>query len=162
MFFMFDGILLCGTNEVSLDDKGRIAIPAKFRKIIRDDSENTCILTRSLTDRCLWLYPLTEWNKVMKTLETLPSSDRLVRSMLRTLVGGACYSNPDAQGRILISPELRSAYALNKKALLIGIGNKFELWSDTEYQAQLENDNEILRASSESLSEHPGLGNLKL
>lgn len=159
---MFDGILLCGTSEVSLDDKGRLAIPAKFRKVIKDDSENTCILTRSLTDRCLWLYPLCEWNKVMKALQTLPSSDKLVRSILRTLVGGACYCNPDAQGRILITPEMRSAYLLSKKALLIGIGNKFELWSDTEYKAQLEHDNEFLRASAEKLCDHPGLGNLKL
>ena len=64
---MFDGLLLSGTSEVSLDSKGRLSVPARYREIIADDGDGQCIVTRALFDKCLWLYPSSEWDNVVST-----------------------------------------------------------------------------------------------
>lgn len=160
---MFDGLLLSGTSEVSLDDKGRLSVPVRYRNIIKEDSQGQCVVTKSLFDPCLWMYPIDEWESVVNTLGQLPTlTDALCRTVQRTVLGNAVYCQLDSQGRILLPQELRISAGLTKKAYLIGFNNKFELWSDEALNKQRELDAKILASSIDSLSSHPGLENLKL
>lgn len=68
---VFQGLLLSGTNEVSLDVKGRLAVPVKNREILKEESDGQCVVTRSLFDKCLWMYPVDEWQKVVASLGEL-------------------------------------------------------------------------------------------
>lgn len=160
---MFTGSLLSGTNEVSLDIKGRLSIPARFKDFLQDDSDNQCVVTRALFDKCLWLYPVDEWQEVVASLGALPSmTDPLCRSIQRTVLGSAVFCTLDSQGRILLPQELRKVASLNKKAFLIGFNNKFELWSEENFIAQREADDAMLQELQSKANSHPVLSTLKL
>ena len=160
---MFNGLLLSGTNEVSFDQKGRMAVPARYRDVICDESENHLIVTRSLFDRCLWIYPADEWDSVVSSLGELPTiSDPLCRTIKRVILGSAVDCTMDSQSRILIPQELREAADLDKRAYLIGFNNKFELWSEASYKAQLKADEELLSSACQQMDKHPLLGSIKL
>ena len=106
---MFAGLLLSGTNDVSLDLKGRMAIPARYKDVIKDESDGQLIVTRSLFDKCLWIYPTSEWENVVESLGALPTiTDPLCRTIQRIVLGSAVFCSLDAQGRILIPQELRT------------------------------------------------------
>ena len=116
---MFDGLLLSGTSEVSLDSKGRLSVPARYREIFADDGDGQCIVTRSLFDKCLWLYPSSEWDNVVSTLGSLPTmTDPLCRTIQRIVLGSAVFCQLDAQGRILLPPELRQVSRSLRKLIL--------------------------------------------
>ena len=166
---MFSGLLLCGTTEVTFDDKGRFAIPAKFRKDLKDNHDNQCVVTRSINfdEPCLWVYPLREWEKVQEQLAGLPNfgdskKDRIYRILQRILIGSAQIGALDAQGRVLVSQELRQSYQLNKKAFLIGCSNKFELWSEETYLEQQKRDEEALLEGLNASFDAQALQNLRL
>ena len=117
---MFTGLLLSGTNDVSLDLKGRMAIPARYKELIKDESDGQLIVTRSLFDKCLWIYPTSEWENVVESLGALPTfTDPLCRTIQRIVLGSAVFCSLDAQGRILIPQELRTEASLEKKAFLL-------------------------------------------
>ena len=160
---MRTGLLLCGTSELALDDKGRLAVPARYRELLKEECYGECVITRSLFDPCLWLYPKTEWEVAAAALSSLPSlTDELCRSLQRLLLGSAVYVKMDAQSRILLPQELRSAGSITKKAVLIGMQNKFELWSDEVLTQQRSHDSEIIISERATLLSHPDLKNLKL
>lgn len=160
---VFQGLLLSGTNEVSLDVKGRLAVPVKNREILKEESDGQCVVTRSLFDKCLWLYPVDEWQKVVASLGELPSiSDPLCRTIQRIVLGSAVFLTLDAQGRILLPQELRAVASLDKKAYMIGFNNKFELWSEENYKARMDEDLQMLQNASASISAHGVLEGLKL
>ncbi len=162
---MFDSLLLSGTSEVALDDKGRIAIPARYRKLLTEDSDGKCQICRSLTDPCLWIYPASQWEEVSASLRSLPSvSSPLYRSIVRVVLGSAVEATLDSQGRVLLTPQLRACAGLSecKRAVLIGMDNKFELWSESAHEAQLKQDDELLRQSLPNLGDLPSLQGLKL
>ncbi len=160
---MFSSLLLSGTNDVSLDLKGRMAIPARYKDIIKEDSESQLIVTRSLFDKCLWIYPTAQWELVVSSLSELPTiTDPLCRTIQRIVLGSAVFCNLDAQGRILIPPELRTVAALEKKAILIGFNTKFELWSEENFKTQQEADDRMLEDACKSMESHSILSNLKL
>ena len=121
--------MLRGANELSIDAKGRMALPALEREQIGDDYDSVkMILTINFQERCLWLYPFEEWERVEKDLASLRSLDKNVVRMKRLLIGHAKECIPDGQGRIAISPFLRSYAGLGKKVVLMGQGNKYEIW----------------------------------
>ena len=72
---MRSSLLLCGTSEIALDDKGRLAVPARYREILKDECCGECVITRSLFDPCLWLYPKTEWEVAAAALSALMIAD---------------------------------------------------------------------------------------
>ena len=151
---MFDGLLLSGTSEVSLDSKGRLSVPARYREIFADDGDGQCVVSRSLFDKCLWLYPSSEWDNVVSILGSLPTmTDPLCRTIQRIVLGSAVFCQLDAQGRILLPPELRQVSEITKKAYLIGFNNKFELWSEDNFALQRKADDDL---------SHSVLANLKL
>lgn len=126
-----------GATQLSLDSKGRLAIPTRHRDMLLAHSTNQLVLTAD-ADGCLLCYPLPEWQPIRDKLLKLSSLDPRIRALQRRLIGYAEDIEMDAAGRILISPALRSYAMLGKRVMLIGQGNKFELWDEAKWTAQQE------------------------
>ena len=117
-----------GEYKYSLDSKGRINIPAKFRQSLSKDNYNTFVATRG-QDPCIWIYPMKEWKKIEDELRKLSSVSGVHRTFVRQIASSATPSTCDKQGRIIISPSLLSYAELNKEALILGMINKIEIWN---------------------------------
>jgi len=131
--------VLRGATELSLDAKGRMALPASERERIRGVyGSSEMILTINFQERCLWLYPLEEWERIEKTLASLSSLDKNVVRMKRLLLGHAKDCSLDGQGRIALPPFLRDYAKLGKKVVLMGQGSKYEIWDAPTFNQQRE------------------------
>ncbi len=130
--------LFRGVNELSLDVKGRMAMPSRYRELIADDSQGQMIMTIDTEERCLLIYPIEEWEKIEKQVEALPSFNKAARRVQRLLIGHATEITLDGNGRFLVPPPLRDYAQLEKKVVLIGQGKKFELWGETQWSASRE------------------------
>jgi|TARA_B100000287_G_scaffold203418_1_gene192025 MraZ protein len=117
-----------GEYHYSLDSKGRINIPAKFRQSLSKDNKNTFVATRG-QDPCIWIYPIKEWKKIEDELRKLSSISGVHRTFVRQIARSATPSTCDKQGRIMISPSLLSYADLNKETLILGMINKIEIWN---------------------------------
>ena len=120
-------IMFRGLNKISFDTKGRISIPTKYREELLKISKKKLICTIDL-DYCLLLYPLTSWLKIEQQIMKLPTLNTTSRKLQRLLVGHATDIDMDKSGRLLIPYELREFSMIKKEAMLIGQGNRFELW----------------------------------
>jgi len=129
-----------GATSISLDEKGRLAIPARYRKALTLDCEGEMVCTIDIKQPCLLLYPLPEWQIIEQKLTTLSSMNPAERRLQRLLLGHAEDCSMDKNGRLLIAPTLRQHADLNKKLMLIGQLNKFEIWSEAAWQAQVAAD----------------------
>lgn len=127
-----------GVATFNLDAKGRMAIPAKFRKRLDVCCEGRLVVTIDHSDHCLQLYPLPEWERVEKKLSELPSLNPQVRRLKRMLLGYATECEMDNNGRILLPAKLREFADLQKSTVMIGQGNKFELWDEQTWNALME------------------------
>ena len=116
-----------GLNKISLDAKGRVSIPTKYRNELIKISKNKLICTIDL-DHSLLLYPLNQWLKIEEKIMKLPSLDNSSRKLQRLLVGHAVEIDIDSSARILIPSELREFSKINKEAMFIGQGKRFEIW----------------------------------
>ncbi len=121
-----------GASKVTLDAKGRMAIPTRYRGRLEDRCDNQLVVTVD-RDYCLLVYPLPEWEEIERRLVRLPTLDRQVRRLQRLMVGYATEVELDGHGRILLSRELREFAGLDRQAMLIGQGNRFELWDETRW-----------------------------
>lgn len=128
---MFQGI-----NTLSLDSKGRLAIPSKHRDRLAVICENQLMLTINPMDRCLWLYPGTEWEVIDKKLQALSDFDRQSRRTKQMMLGYATECVMDTQGRIRIPTLVQEFAKLKKQIALIGQGNKFEIWDEKAWLQQ--------------------------
>lgn len=117
-----------GFFTVSIDAKGRLALPTRFRELLRVSGCATVVMTVNPWDRCLWFYPLAEWDAVNTKLLALPDGDLASRRAKQVIRGYATDCECDGQGRILVSAELRSFAGLHHRTALLGQGNKLELW----------------------------------
>lgn len=124
-----------GVNKINLDAKGRLAVPTRYRERLRDCCDSELVITVD-TDRCLLIYPAHEWQEIERKLMKLPSYNKAARRLQRLLVGHATEVEMDGQGRVLLPPPLRQFAALDKHAVLIGQGNKFELWDEDSWNQQ--------------------------
>ena len=106
-----------------------MAIPTRYRERIATRSDGQMIVTVD-KDHCLLLYPLPDWEELERKLVRLPSMNKIARRIVRIMVGYATEVDMDANGRILVSRELRDFASIDKQAMLIGQGNKFELWDE--------------------------------
>ena len=122
-----------GANGVTLDTKGRVAIPAKYRKQLQDKNQNSLITTIDIEDNCLLLYPLDTWEKIESELDSLSNLDKRVRRIQRLLIGHATECELDTHGRIRIAPILKEYAGLDKKSMLVGQGKKLELWNESTW-----------------------------
>ncbi len=111
-----------------MDAKGRMALPALYRDALLSDCEGQLVVTVSLTDKCLMIFPQPEWDERAVKIRALPTLNPRTRGVQRLLLGHAREVEMDASGRILIPPELRSFAELEKKLMLVGLGHRFELW----------------------------------
>ena len=130
-----EDILFRGVTNLNLDAKGRMAIPAKYRERLGVSCGGHLIVTLD-RDGCLLLYPLPEWQRIEVELMKLPSLHKQVRGLQRLLLGHATECELDGQGRVLLPSPLRVAAGLNKHAVLVGQGNKFELWDEAKWSEQ--------------------------
>ena len=119
-----------GVNRLNLDTKGRLAIPTKYREGILRQCEGKMVVTINNTERCLWLYPMVDWEEIERKLVNLPSLDPGAQRLKRILIGHANDCELDAAGRVLLPGPLREFADLQKRVVMIGQGNKFEIWNE--------------------------------
>lgn len=117
-----------GQFQYSIDSKGRINVPAKFRQSLSPDSDDTFVITRGL-DPCLWIYPLEEWERIEDELRNLSFLRPKERRFIRQMVRWATPTQYDKQGRITIPGGLLKMAELQDEALIIGYLNKIEVWN---------------------------------
>jgi len=126
-----------GVTQLSLDAKGRLAIPARYRSELMSTCSGHLIVTVD-PSKCLLIYPQPAWEPIEQKLNNLSSFDTVTRNLQRLLVGNACDVDMDAANRILISPPLRQFAGLSKDVVLVGQGTKLELWDETQWNLQIE------------------------
>ena len=126
-----------GVAQLNLDSKGRLAVPARFRDALTARCSGHLVVTAD-SDRCLLIYPLPDWEPIEQKLMALSSFNAQIRELQRRLVGYAEDVVMDATGRILVPPALRNYALLEKAAVLVGQGHKFELWSKDGWDARME------------------------
>ncbi|MDR2208376.1 MAG: division/cell wall cluster transcriptional repressor MraZ [Azoarcus sp.] len=123
-----------GASELSLDAKGRLAIPSKHREaLVSDDGQ---IVVTAHPHGCLLVYPVLAWKPIRDQVLRAPSLDPRSASLKRLLVGYAQDETLDNAGRVLVKPGLRKYAGLEKQVWLVGQGSHFELWSDESWQRQ--------------------------
>lgn len=125
-----------GINSINLDVKGRMAIPKRYRESIAEASDNQLVATIDVHSPCLLIYTLDEWEVIERKLMSLPNADQQTRLYQRLLLGHATEMEMDSQGRVLLPGLLREHAKLDKNAILLGQGNKFELWAQEAWDAQ--------------------------
>lgn len=144
-----------GAAALSLDAKGRLAIPARHRDALTPGGAPLVLTAHP--HRCLLIYPEPAWAPIRDQVLAAPSFDPRTAAYKRLLVGYAQAEEPDAAGRVLVSPVLRKFAELDKQVWLVGQGTHFELWSDAGWQKQQE---ELLAILGQGMP--PGLENLAL
>ncbi|HBE77615.1 MAG TPA: cell division/cell wall cluster transcriptional repressor MraZ [Firmicutes bacterium] len=116
--------MLLGEYQHSLDEKGRLIIPAKFR----EDLGENFVITRGL-DNCLFAYPLSQWKTIEEKVKELPTSQAETRAFVRMFFSGAVEAELDKQGRIVIPQQLREHARIDRDAFVIGVSTKVEIWA---------------------------------
>ena len=138
-----------GETAITIDDKGRLASPTAYRELVARECGNRLVVTYSpFDDGCLYLYPHAVWEKLRDQVNALPRTQKKSRLLQLKLVGAAALVEPDGNSRISIPPSQRNAVGIEKKAVLLGMGDKFELWSEQAHHAQIQRT-----LSDEDLSE---------
>ncbi|MES2859480.1 MAG: division/cell wall cluster transcriptional repressor MraZ [Pseudomonadota bacterium] len=127
-----------GETAITIDDKGRLAIPTAYRDLVARECGNRLVLTYNpFESGCLYLYPLPIWERLRDQVNALPRTKKNSRLLQLKLVGAAAFVEPDGSGRVSIPPSQRNAVGIEKKAVLLGMGDKFELWSEQAHHAQI-------------------------
>ncbi|MEW6325217.1 MAG: division/cell wall cluster transcriptional repressor MraZ [Nitrospirota bacterium] len=122
-----------GSFYHTVDAKGRVSIPVRFRQVLADRYEETLIVTTDL-DQCLVGYPLDEWRLIEEKTKTLPSMQKEVKDFLRFFYSSAVECPLDRQGRILLPAHLRQYAKLNRDVVLIGMMSKIEVWGERQWK----------------------------
>jgi len=134
--------MLTGASVVQLDDKGRLAIPSRYREALAERCGGQLVTTVGFAlgpardERSLWMYPRDAWKRVAKKVAALPDFDPNHRVFKRFFIGYAGDMEMDRNGRVLLPQLLRDFAAIDKRAYLIGQSNKFELWSEEKWRAR--------------------------
>ena len=121
--------MFIGEYRHSIDQKGRLAVPVKFRKVL----ELGAIVTRGL-DGCLYLYPAEAWEKVAEKLAKLPMSQSNSRAFARLMLAGAMDVSLDKQGRIVLPDYLRAYATIGKDVVVAGLYDRLELWDKATWE----------------------------
>jgi MraZ protein len=125
--------MFLGTHTPRLDDKGRLALPARFRP----ELEGGLVICKG-QDRCLFVFGVAEFERFTESLRNAPVTDRRVRDYGRVLFASASNETPDSQGRITVPPQLREYAGLSKDCVVIGANTRIEVWDAHAWQAYLE------------------------
>lgn len=130
-----------GSYTYSVDNKGRVNLPANLRKYVSPDANETFVITRGF-EKCLFVYPLDEWNKLEQHLRNLSSYNPQDRLFMRVLLEYAKESQLDGQARITISQQLLDYAGIKNEVRIIGVLDKIELWHPTIYEEYLSSQSE--------------------
>lgn len=140
--------MLIGEFSHSLDDKGRLAIPAKFRQ----DLKSGAVITRGL-DTCLFVYTKKEWTKLAEKLAGLPLAQANSRAFARLMLAGAMDVEFDKQGRALVPEYLRKFAGLGKNVVIAGVYSRLEIWDETKWSAYKQQTEQESGAIAERMAE---------
>ncbi len=138
-----------GRSDQTIDAKGRIILPVKFREILAGKYDSSLVLTNF--DTCLIAYPTEEWVEFEEKIRKLPSGDRKVRTFKRFIISGATECNIDRQGRILIPPSLKTYAQLERDIVIAGQINHFEVWNRDRFYESIQEGQDF--ESSQEISE---------
>ena len=127
-----------GISNATLDSKGRMALPARNREVVTLAADGKVVVTIDMREPCLLLYPLPEWEVVQRKLEGLSNINPQARLLQRLLIGHATDLELDGNGRLLLPAMLRDYAGLEKKLVLVGQGNKIEIWSDGQWGERMD------------------------
>ncbi|MDG2365291.1 MAG: division/cell wall cluster transcriptional repressor MraZ [Methylococcaceae bacterium] len=145
-----------GVSSVSMDAKGRLAIPTRYRAELSDCCSGQLVVTVAVDETgsgeagCLWLYPLPEWESLEEKISKLPTLNKMAGRLRRFVIGYATECEMDGQGRLLLSENLRSFAKLEKQVVLLGQLNKFEIWNESIWTAK---ENEWLLSDEDNATE---------
>ncbi|NQV13622.1 MAG: division/cell wall cluster transcriptional repressor MraZ [Parcubacteria group bacterium] len=140
--------MFIGEYSHTIDQKGRIAVPVKFRQRLKAGA----IVTRGL-DNCLFLYPQKDWDKLAAKLSQLPISQANTRAFSRLMLAGAMDVKLDTQGRIILPDYLRKFASLQKKTVIAGLLNRLEIWDDSRWEEYKKKTEESSGEIAEALGE---------
>ena len=140
--------MLIGEYHHNIDEKGRLIIPSKFR----DEIGESFILTRGL-DGCLFVYSISEWEKIISKLKALPFTKKDARTFMRFFLSGATVCEFDRQGRINIMNSLIEYAGLQKECAIIGVNDRLEIWSLEKFNKLISDNNDNLSDIAENLFE---------
>src|SRR6202034_4710020 len=121
-----------GANKLTLDVKGRLAVPTRYRERLQERCGGNLVVTVD-KDQCLLIYPFPDWEELERKLMKLPSLNPQARRLQRLMVGHATDLEIDGHGRMLLPSELREFAKLERHGMLVGQGNKFELWDEARW-----------------------------
>lgn len=128
-----------GSYSINMDAKGRLAVPTKCRELLASACGGNIVVTAHIQDRCLLIYPEQEWeNNILPAVKSLPTVYKKSVRAQRLLIGYANNMSVDSNGRILLPQTLREYAGLDKKLMLVGLGNKYELWSEDAWWKSIE------------------------
>ena len=131
-----------GTSSINLDVKGRLAVPTRYRAELQECCERQLVVTVAVNEHCvgeagcLWLYPLPEWEQLEQTIRVLPTLNKMAGKLRRFVIGNASECEMDGQGRLLLPEKLRQFATMEKRIMLVGQLNKFEIWNEDAWIAK--------------------------
>jgi MraZ protein len=127
-----------GETAITIDDKGRLAIPTSYRDLVARECGNRLVITYNpFESGSLYLYPYPVWERLRDQVNALPKTKKTNRALQLKLIGAATFVEPDSAGRISVPASHRNAVGIEKRAVLLGMGDKFELWSEQAHHAQI-------------------------
>ena len=141
-----------GEYPYSLDTKGRVNVPAKFRQSLSKDNKSTFVITRGM-DSCIYVYPLIQWKKIEDSLRDISSLSKIHRTFVRSTSRYASSSTYDKQGRITLTPSLIEYAKIEKEVLIIGMVNKMEIWNPKQLKETEEQSIAINQTEYDELAE---------
>jgi len=127
-----------GINTITIDTKGRLAIPTRYRSALGAEEKVPLVVTIDTEETCLLLYTATQWQIIENNLQKLPSFNAAARRIQRLLIGHASDVELDGSGRVLLPTVLRTYAQLEKDVVMIGQGNKFEVWNKELWESKRE------------------------
>lgn len=140
--------MFIGEYNHTIDDKGRLAIPAKFRALLRSGA----VMTKGL-DNCLVVYPKKEWEVLANKIAALPFNKTNDRNIARFILAGAADADFDNQGRVSLPDYLRDFAGLSKKAVIAGLYNRLEIWNEAAWKRYKLNTEKQSKQIAEALGE---------
>jgi len=143
-----------GETAINLDAKGRLAVPMRYRDALAEQCGNRMVLTYSAFDSgSLWLQPEQTWERVRDEVMALPNFNPNHRSLQRRLVGSATAVELDGSGRILLPQSLRQVAGLEKRVIMMGMGNRFEIWNENKLNTRrAEEESSLDEQASEEMA----------
>ncbi|MDD9800278.1 MAG: division/cell wall cluster transcriptional repressor MraZ [Gammaproteobacteria bacterium] len=126
-----------GVSDLSLDAKGRLAVPTRYRQALQEECGGRLVVTIARDARCLWMLPLPQWEEMAAKLNNLSNEPKAER-LKRLIFGHATDCDMDRSGRVLLTPPLRNHAKLDKNLRMLGRGNKFEIWDQALWDQRLQ------------------------